>query len=96
MPEEYQGMTANVYCNDCEKDGLSKWHFLYNKCHLCKGFNTQINETFDAKHEKSVNFYQELKEYEEKEQSYSQIESESQELFEVDSNSLPQGDNEQE
>ena len=31
MPEEYQGWTRTIYCNDCEKRSKVAFNFLYHK-----------------------------------------------------------------
>lgn len=31
----------DIYCNDCNKSGLSLFHFYGFECKFCKGFNTQ-------------------------------------------------------
>ena len=47
MPEEYQNTISHIYCNDCEIKTFSKYHFLYNKCNKCFGYNTNIITTND-------------------------------------------------
>ena len=44
MPLEFQNTISYNYCNDCQKKSYSKYHFLYNKCHHCNGFNTNQPE----------------------------------------------------
>lgn len=46
MPEEYKDMEATVFCNDCEMDSETSYHFIYNKCSKCNGYNTNIKNTF--------------------------------------------------
>jgi len=43
MPEEYNEWKTDIFCNDCNKKNIIKYHFVYNECPECKGFNTQIN-----------------------------------------------------
>ena len=31
MPEEYQGWTRTIYCNDCENRSKVAFNFLYHK-----------------------------------------------------------------
>ena len=45
MPDEYKNYKVKVFCNDCEKRSLTKYHFTYNQCQECKGWNTEILET---------------------------------------------------
>ncbi|KAI9329013.1 zinc-ribbon-domain-containing protein [Zopfochytrium polystomum] len=49
MPPEYLHHQSFVYCNDCEKKSYAPFHFLYHKCAHCKGYNTKVVQTFDAK-----------------------------------------------
>ena len=44
MPEEFN-YNVRVFCNDCEKKSITKYHFSYNQCQECKGWNTEILET---------------------------------------------------
>lgn len=41
IPEEYQ-KKIEIFCNDCEKKSMTDFHFIYNKCHLCNGYNTNV------------------------------------------------------
>lgn len=47
MPEEFKYTIAKIYCNDCDKYNISNYHFLYNKCNKCNGYNTTIIDTKD-------------------------------------------------
>jgi hypothetical protein len=49
MPPEYQNTTSLIYCNDCEKKSVTKYHFLYHKCQHCQGYNTKVLQTIDPK-----------------------------------------------
>ncbi|CAG8508579.1 11056_t:CDS:2 [Acaulospora morrowiae] len=51
MPPEYDHCVAYILCNDCEERSTVKYHFLYHKCHLCKGYNTKLLETRNEKPE---------------------------------------------
>ena len=42
MPDEYKNTKANIFCNDCEKECKTQYHFIYNKCDFCNGYNTFI------------------------------------------------------
>ena len=33
-------LITDIYCNDCEKECKSSFHFLGLECLYCKGFNT--------------------------------------------------------
>ena len=46
MPEEYQDMFSEVYCNDCEMRTITDFHFVYHKCKNCNSWNTNILRTF--------------------------------------------------
>ena len=47
MPPEYKNVIANIFCNDCKKKSYSNYHFIYNKCSICNGYNTNILNTTD-------------------------------------------------
>jgi hypothetical protein len=47
MPPEYANTHSNIYCNDCEKKSVAKYHFLYHKCTFCKGYNSKVLSTFE-------------------------------------------------
>lgn len=42
LPEEYQGRTKDILCNDCEKKGKAPFHWLYHKCSVCGSYNTRV------------------------------------------------------
>ena len=42
MPEEYINQTRQILCNDCNKTSITKFHFEYHQCQMCKGWNTSI------------------------------------------------------
>eukprot|EP00252_Welwitschia_mirabilis_P007505 TRINITY_DN18928_c0_g3_i3.p1 TRINITY_DN18928_c0_g3~~TRINITY_DN18928_c0_g3_i3.p1 ORF type:complete len:231 (+),score=37.57 TRINITY_DN18928_c0_g3_i3:80-694(+) len=42
LPEEYQGRTQDILCNDCEKKGAAPFHWLYHKCSSCGSYNTRV------------------------------------------------------
>ena len=48
MPPEYRNTQSNIYCNDCEKKSVAKYHFLYHKCTFCKGYNSKVLSTFEG------------------------------------------------
>ncbi|XP_057812774.2 zinc finger protein BRUTUS isoform X2 [Cryptomeria japonica] len=41
LPEEYQGRTQDILCNDCEKKQKAPFHWLYHKCSTCGSYNTR-------------------------------------------------------
>ena len=45
MPEEFKNHKVKIFCNDCEKKSITKYHFTYNQCQECQGWNTDILET---------------------------------------------------
>lgn len=47
MPKEFSATLSYVFCNDCKKKSYSNYHFIYNKCALCNGYNTNILNTKD-------------------------------------------------
>ena len=40
MPDEFNNTISYNYCNDCKKKSYCKYHFIYNKCKYCNGYNT--------------------------------------------------------
>lgn len=42
LPGEFSYMKNEIYCNDCEKKSIVKFHFLYHKCVYCHGYNTKV------------------------------------------------------
>ena len=42
MPEQWLGWVGTVSCNDCQWLGPVPWHFTYNKCGGCGGYNTSV------------------------------------------------------
>lgn len=41
MPFEYMNTYSNVYCQDCQKTGQCKYHFVGQKCPNCGSYNTR-------------------------------------------------------
>mmetsp|Transcript_53999 Transcript_53999/g.61475 ORF Transcript_53999/g.61475 Transcript_53999/m.61475 type:complete len:846 (+) Transcript_53999:196-2733(+) len=41
MPAAYQNTICNIYCQDCEKTGQCRYHFVGQKCPLCGSYNTR-------------------------------------------------------
>lgn len=46
MPEEYSKVKSEIFCNDCEKKGITKFHFVYHRCPTCKSYNTKMLRSF--------------------------------------------------
>ena len=44
-PDEFKNTYCLLYCNDCEKRNYANYHFIYNKCKDCNGYNTNIIKT---------------------------------------------------
>ncbi|XP_057251192.1 zinc finger protein BRUTUS-like At1g18910 isoform X2 [Beta vulgaris subsp. vulgaris] len=42
IPVEHIGRTQAILCNDCEKKGIARFHWLYHKCPLCGSYNTRL------------------------------------------------------
>ncbi|ERN04022.1 zinc finger protein BRUTUS [Amborella trichopoda] len=42
LPEEYRDRSQDILCNDCEKKGTSRFHWLYHKCSSCGSYNTKV------------------------------------------------------
>ncbi|KAI4350930.1 hypothetical protein L6164_005333 [Bauhinia variegata] len=50
LPEEYRDRYQDILCNDCERKGTSRFHWLYHKCGFCGSYNTRVikGETTDS------------------------------------------------
>ncbi|KAL6969877.1 hypothetical protein U1Q18_029591 [Sarracenia purpurea var. burkii] len=42
LPEEYRDRCQDILCNDCDKKGTSRFHWLYHKCGFCGSYNTRV------------------------------------------------------
>lgn len=42
LPEEYRDRCQDILCNDCEKKGNSRFHWMYHKCGFCGSYNTRV------------------------------------------------------
>ncbi|OVA12998.1 zinc finger protein [Macleaya cordata] len=42
LPEEYRDRCQDILCNDCEKKGTARFHWLYHKCGSCGSYNTRV------------------------------------------------------
>ncbi|KAF2931979.1 zinc finger protein BRUTUS isoform X1 [Oryza sativa Japonica Group] len=42
LPEEYRDRCQDILCNDCERKGRSRFHWLYHKCGFCGSYNTRV------------------------------------------------------
>ncbi|XP_047330056.1 zinc finger protein BRUTUS-like [Impatiens glandulifera] len=42
LPEEYKDRCQHILCNDCDKKGMSRFHWLYHKCGFCGSYNTRV------------------------------------------------------
>ncbi|PKU61987.1 zinc finger protein BRUTUS-like [Dendrobium catenatum] len=45
LPEEYRDKCQDILCNDCDKKGTSRFHWLYHKCNFCGSYNTRVIKT---------------------------------------------------
>ncbi|CAD6332947.1 unnamed protein product [Miscanthus lutarioriparius] len=48
LPEEYRDRCQDILCNDCERKGRSRFHWLYHKCGFCGSYNTRVIKTDTA------------------------------------------------
>ncbi|KXG22488.2 hypothetical protein SORBI_3009G222200 [Sorghum bicolor] len=48
LPEEYRDRCQDILCNDCERKGRSRFHWLYHKCGSCGSYNTRVIKTDTA------------------------------------------------
>jgi len=46
VPDEYKNWTTNIYCNDCDKNSVIKYHIIALECEHCKGFNTALQDLY--------------------------------------------------
>ncbi|KAI5382898.1 zinc finger protein BRUTUS [Lathyrus oleraceus] len=42
LPEEYRDRYQDILCNDCDRKGTSRFHWLYHKCGSCGSYNTRL------------------------------------------------------
>ncbi|XP_050375390.1 zinc finger protein BRUTUS-like isoform X2 [Argentina anserina] len=42
LPEEYRDRCQDILCNDCDKKGTARFHWLYHKCGSCGSYNTKV------------------------------------------------------
>ncbi|XP_010506712.1 PREDICTED: uncharacterized protein LOC104783276 [Camelina sativa] len=45
LPEEYKNRCQDILCNDCERKGTTRFHWLYHKCGSCGSYNTRVIKT---------------------------------------------------
>lgn len=45
LPEEYKERCQDILCNDCDRKGQSRFHWLYHKCGFCGSYNTRVIKT---------------------------------------------------
>ena len=48
MPAGFQNTVCNIYCQDCEKTGQCKYHFVGQKCPNCGSYNTREMGRFES------------------------------------------------
>ncbi|OWM65131.1 hypothetical protein CDL15_Pgr008718 [Punica granatum] len=42
LPEEYRDRCQDILCNDCDRKGTARFHWLYHKCGFCGSYNTRV------------------------------------------------------
>lgn len=42
LPQEYAGRTQKVLCNDCSRQSVVQYHFVYHACTHCNSYNTRV------------------------------------------------------
>ncbi|KAF3438579.1 hypothetical protein FNV43_RR21342 [Rhamnella rubrinervis] len=42
LPEEYRNRCQDILCNDCDRKGAARFHWLYHKCGSCGSYNTRV------------------------------------------------------
>ncbi|KAF4400862.1 hypothetical protein G4B88_004405 [Cannabis sativa] len=48
LPEEYRNRCQDILCNDCDRKGSTRFHWLYHKCGSCGSYNTRVIKTDSA------------------------------------------------
>ncbi|EEF28680.1 zinc finger protein BRUTUS [Ricinus communis] len=49
LPEEYRECFQDILCNDCDRKGTARFHWLYHKCGSCGSYNTRVIKSGMAK-----------------------------------------------
>ncbi|XP_065860744.1 zinc finger protein BRUTUS isoform X2 [Euphorbia lathyris] len=42
LPEEYRERCQDILCNDCDRKGTARFHWLYHRCGFCGSYNTRV------------------------------------------------------
>ncbi|KAJ0238371.1 hypothetical protein HA466_0240170 [Hirschfeldia incana] len=42
LPDEYKDRCQDILCNDCQRKGTTRFHWLYHKCGSCGSYNTRV------------------------------------------------------
>ncbi|GKV23570.1 hypothetical protein SLEP1_g33279 [Rubroshorea leprosula] len=42
LPVEYRDRCQDILCNDCDRKGTARFHWLYHKCGFCGSYNTRV------------------------------------------------------
>ncbi|KAK8710476.1 hypothetical protein V6N13_145797 [Hibiscus sabdariffa] len=45
LPEEFRDRYQDILCNDCDRKGTARFHWLYHKCEYCGSYNTRVIKT---------------------------------------------------
>ncbi|XP_019436687.1 PREDICTED: zinc finger protein BRUTUS-like isoform X1 [Lupinus angustifolius] len=45
LPDEYKDRSQDILCHDCDRKGMSRFHWLYHKCGFCGSYNTRVIKT---------------------------------------------------
>lgn len=48
LPEEYRDRCQDILCNDCDRKGTARFHWLYHKCGSCGSYNTRVIRSISA------------------------------------------------
>ncbi|KAL5726400.1 hypothetical protein ACHQM5_009446 [Ranunculus cassubicifolius] len=48
LPEEYRDRCQDILCNDCDRKGSARFHWLYHKCGICGSYNTRVIKSNSA------------------------------------------------
>jgi hypothetical protein len=70
LPDEVQNWKSDIFCNDCEKRSITKFHFMYHKCQHCESFATIIKNTIKEDEDEDDEEEDTIKEDEEDEENY--------------------------
>ena len=67
MPKLFEKTTAQIFCNDCNKESKVPFNFVGHKCPHCRSYNTSKLALFDVPSEKEIELFEKSEREKEKE-----------------------------